>query len=128
LREFPADQSNRFDGHPVAQAVSPYVRNDAIWFSPLQERTVPENGPSTNYQANAFIFVNSINEPARPHGGPVVESEVAGPSTTMLWQNHFMQGRGAFRGGINRSACDGRSKWMPARRTGSPIQLRWWVP
>ncbi len=128
LREFPSDQSNRFDGHPVARAVAAYARNDAVWFSPLQEKMVPENGPSTNYQANAFVFVNSINEPARPHGGMVNEIDVASHSTTMLWQNHFMRGRGAFRGGINRVACDGRCQWMPARRTGSAIQLRWWVP
>lgn len=128
LREFPNDQSNRFDGSPVAEAVSSYVRNAQIWFSPLQDRAVPENGPLTNYQANAFVFVNSIPEATRPHGGMVTESDVVNPSITTLWQNHFMQGRGAFRGGLNRVAADGRSKWMPARRTGSPIQLRWWQP
>jgi len=126
-REFPSDLSNRFDGHPVALAVSPYARSPESWFSPLQDRSIPENGPATNYQCNAFVFVNTIPEAGRPHGGLVAESDVASPSATMLWQNHFMRGAGAFRGGLNRVAADGRSKWMPARRTGSPIQLRWWV-
>lgn len=128
LREFPADQSNRFDGHPVAQAVSTFVKDASIWFSPMQRRNVPENGPSTNYQANAFVFVNSINEAGRPHGGAVGVFDIESPARTMLWQNHFMQGQGAFRGGINRVAADAHSKWMPARRTGSQIQLRWWIP
>lgn len=125
-REFASDQSNRFDGHPVALVIAPYVKNEQIWFSPLQDREVPENGPSTNYQCNAFVFVNSIPENARPHGGMVNEADIANPSITMLFQNHFLQGKGAFRKGINRVAADGRSKWMPARRTGSAIQLRWW--
>jgi prepilin-type N-terminal cleavage/methylation domain-containing protein len=125
-RDDPSDRSNRFDGHPVATAVAPFAGSREIWFSPLQERSVPENGPSTNYQANAFVFVNSIPSADRPHAGPVTESDIASPPRTALWQNHFMQGRGSFRGGLNRVAADGHAKWMPARRTGSPIQLRWW--
>ncbi|MFQ3586405.1 MAG: prepilin-type N-terminal cleavage/methylation domain-containing protein [Fimbriimonadaceae bacterium] len=125
-RDDASDRSNRFDGHPVALAVAAYVRNPEIWFSPIQPRQVPENGPSTNYQVNAFVFVNSIPEAGRPHHGMVRESDLVSPSTLMLWQNHFMRGAGAFRGGGNRVAADGRAKWAPSRRTGSPIQLRWW--
>ncbi len=125
-REFPADQSNRFDGHPVALVLAPFVKNAEIWFSPLGAHDVPENGPSTNYQANAYVFVNSITNAARPHGGLVTESDVVSSARTALWQNHFMQGKGTYRGGLNRVAADGHARWMPARRTGSPIQLTWW--
>jgi len=126
-REFPADRSNRFDGDPVARVLDAYAKGGEVWFSPASPRKVPENGPFTNYQANGFVFVNSISEAARPHGGMVSTSEVASPPRTMTFGTHFMQGAGTVRNGVNRLGADGHARWMPARRTGSPVQLRWWV-
>lgn len=127
-REFPEDRSNRFDGSPVAEAIRSYVREEGVLFSPhVPERAIPENGPATGYQVNAYLFVNTIPEADRPHGGLVSLNSVVNPSRTTMWQTFFNQGRGSVRGGQNRVAVDGHARWQPSRRTGNFLQLRWWV-
>jgi len=126
-RDDATDKSNRFDGHPVFLVLTSLLKSKDIGFVPIEPRLTLENGPSTNVQSNAFVFVNSIPDPGRPSAGPVNASLIVSPSSTMLWGTPFNQGKGSIRGGVIRSAADGRASWMPARRSGSPIQLRWWL-
>lgn len=125
-RDDQSDRSNRFDGSPVAQAVSPYVGSPGVWQSPAIARDTPENGPNTDYQVNGIIVVNSFPLAGRPHAGLVRESDVRNPSRTMLWQTHFMAGAGSVRGGQHRVAVDGHARWQPSTRGASFIQIRWW--
>src|SRR6516225_406177 len=44
-REDPADLSNRWDGAPMVPLLTPYVKNDRIWYDPAMPGPTPENGP-----------------------------------------------------------------------------------
>jgi prepilin-type N-terminal cleavage/methylation domain-containing protein len=124
-REFPADRSNRWDGSPMVRVLEPYLRSGRLWYCPQLPDRVPEIGPGTNYEVNAFIAVNSIPRRERPHGGPVHETDVRNPSRVELFQDHLVEGGRVHFSGRNRVLCDGHAKWV---RTGSlEVIATWWI-
>lgn len=126
-RDNPVDQSNRFDGSPYVALLQPFVKEHRIFWTPIWDGAIPENGPMTNYQVNAYVFVNSIPSADRPRAGLVNEMSIANPARTTMWQTYFNQEKGTIRKGLNRVAADGHAKFVPAQRIGSYIQLKWWV-
>ncbi len=126
-RDDATDQSNRFDGAPIIPLYSPYAKSREIWYSSADAKTIPENGRGTTFQANAYCFVNTISDPERPQKGMLTLPMIAAPPRTMVFGTYFNQGKGTINGGVVRVAWDGHAKWMPARRFGSPIQLKWWA-
>lgn len=128
-RDDPRDQSNRFDGAPLVPVLQPYVRNTQIWYCPALPVDMPENGPHTNYQINAFLAVNSIPDTGRPHAGPVRAGEILNPPRIKIWQDHWNRGLGVHRNGGNYGCVDGHAKWqISVIGGGGSIVARWWTP
>lgn len=124
-REFPQDRSNRWDASPLTRVLAPYTRSHRLWYCPLLPERVPEIGPGTNYEVNAFLAVNSIPYRDRPHGGPVHEADVRNPSRVQVFQDHIWEGGRVHFDGRNRVLCDGRVKWV---RNGSlEVVAVWWL-
>jgi len=129
LREFPQDRSNRWDAAPLVPVLHPYVKNKQVWFDLSLSDQVLENGPGTNYQINAFLAVNTINEPARPKGGAVTESDILNPARIKTFQDHFNRGVGLHQSGNNQICADGHAKWQLGGFTPTQfIVARWWTP
>ncbi len=126
-REDKSDLSNRWDGAPMVPLLTPYVKNVRLWFCPASPGPTPENGPGTSYQVNAFIAVNTINEPERPHGGPVSAADLVAPARLRLFQDFWNQGNGVHRDGVNSVCADGHAFWQKAG-LGGPSVARWWTP
>jgi prepilin-type N-terminal cleavage/methylation domain-containing protein len=126
-REFPQDRSNRWDGAPMIRALSPYVRDSNVWYCISLDKQVLENGVGTNYQVNAFVVVNSINDPDRPHGGSVSESDIINPVRIKIFQDHWNRGVGLHHEGANYVCADGHAKWQRVQ-LGGFIVARWWTP
>jgi general secretion pathway protein G len=128
-RDDPADRSNRWDGAPLIPVLMPYIKNTGLWYCPALPKEMPENGPGTNYQINAFLAVNSIPGGGRPHAGPVRESDVVNPPRIKIWQDHWNRGQGTHRGGGNYVCVDGHAKWQKSVVGGGGfIVARWWTP
>lgn len=124
-REFPADRSNRWDASPMVRVLEPHLHSGRVWYCPQLPERVPEIGPGTNYEVNAFIAVNSIPRRERPHGGPVHETDVRNPGRIELFQDHLIEGGRVHFDGRNRILCDGHAKWV---RTGSlEVVATWWL-
>jgi general secretion pathway protein G len=124
-REFPQDRSNRWDASPLTRVLAPYLRDARLWYCPLLPERVPEIGPSTNYEVNAFLAVNSIPYRDRPHGGPVHETDVRTPSRVEVFQDHLWEGARVHSDGRNRVLCDGHAKWV--RNSSREVVATWWL-
>lgn len=128
-RDDPSERSNRWDGAPVIPVLMPYIRNEGLWICPAVARSIPENGPGTNYQVNAFIAVNSIPGGGRPHAGPVTLADVVNPPRIKIWQDFWNRGLGTHRDGGNYACVDGHVKWQKSIPGGGGfIVARWWTP
>jgi len=128
-RDDPRDRSNRWDGAPWRVALLPYVRNDRLFYCPALPHRMPENGPGTNYQVNAFLAVNSIPGGGRPHAGPVRLTDVVNPARIKTWQDHWNQARGTHRNGGNYVCVDGSARWQVSVPGGGGVVVaRWWTP
>ncbi len=127
LREDRGDLSNRWDGAPLVLLLSSFVKNDRMWYCPAMPDATPENGVGTSYQVNAFIAVNTIPEPERPHGGPVSPSDLVAPTRLRVFQDFWNQGHGVHRDGVNSVCADGHATWQRAG-LGGPTVARWWTP
>ncbi|HEY3268182.1 MAG TPA: prepilin-type N-terminal cleavage/methylation domain-containing protein [Armatimonadota bacterium] len=134
MRDDPSDASNRWDGAPLIPLLQPYLRSGGVWLCPAVKIT-PEDGAGTNYQANAYLFCNSVpvapnaakGEPGRPHAGLVREAEVRNPAGVKLMQDWWNQGAGSHWGGVNLGVCDGHAVWQRAVPGGGGAVIGpWW--
>jgi prepilin-type N-terminal cleavage/methylation domain-containing protein len=126
-REDQSDQSNRWDGAPLVPLLAPYMKNVRLWICPAMPGPTPENGAGVNYQVNAFVAVNSVPEPERPHGGPVGLVDLVAPPRLRLFQDFWNTGLGVHRDGVNSVCADGHTRWQRAG-LGGPTVARWWSP
>lgn len=133
--EVPADLSNRWDPSPIIPVLAPYVNSSGVWICPTTK--LPFQGVAgfeetlsatqTSYQVNAYIAVNNIYDPAQPHTGPVILSDVVDPVIVKIFNDYYNRGVGLHFGGANFVCVDGHAKWQRITQFGY-IQAKWWSP
>lgn len=137
-RDDPSDRSNRLDAAPVRGLLRSYVRSGGVWYCPALPQNsarLIENGPpapgeedlkgqgsASDYQVNPYLFVNSIPhaklsgvQVARPHSGPVSDSDIIVPEKLRVFQDFWNQSRGVHSGGVNAARADGSAAWQKAQ-------------
>ena len=107
--ENPSDpDSNRWDAAPMVGILWPYLSGEVgVWYCPDMDRRVPEVGEGTNYEVNACLVVNTMPMPGRPRRGAVTYRDVASPGVTLVFQDHYTEGRRVHKGGRNFACVDG---------------------
>ncbi len=146
-RDDPSDRSNRWDAAPVRASLAGYARDHGVWYCPaispvaagrMETGALPAIPPdplggdsASFYQANAFLFVNTIphltvqgRSSIRPRTGPVRQSDIAAPERLRVFQDFWDQGRGVHSGGINALRADGSAAWQ--RAVPGVTVVAWW--
>lgn len=141
--------SNRWDAGPVRYALEAYCSSPAVWYCPAiaqHDARIMESGvispgvedPSgvgvaATYQANAYIFVNTIPtvrvagvDLLRPYPGPVRFCSITNPSNLRMYQDFWNRQNGVHFRGINTVLADGSARWQQARF--GITNVAWWAP
>jgi prepilin-type N-terminal cleavage/methylation domain-containing protein len=126
IHEDPTDpDSNRYDAAPLVGILSPYLENEAkAWYCPDLNRRVLEVGEGTNYEVNACLVVNTLPMPGRPRSGAVAYRSVKSPEVTLIFQDHYTEGRLAHNDGRNFVCVGGNVAWQ--KEGNKEIRAGWW--
>jgi hypothetical protein len=123
--EAPAyDGTNKWDGSPVVNALSRYIRSSGLPFCPDRPLKITGLGPLTNYEFNGFIALN--DSPLAPHLGPVRSSNIVNPCQVLAFEDYGTDQRyhAGFR---NFALCDGSAKAYPSNvQAAPPCHGKWW--
>jgi prepilin-type processing-associated H-X9-DG protein len=126
VHEDPTDpDSNRWDAAPMISILSPRLGGAAgVWYCPDMNRRVPEVGEGTNYEVNACLVVNTMPMLGRPRGGAVTYRNVKTPDVTLVFQDHYTEGRRVHKGGRNFACVDGHVQWQ--KDGEKQVRAGWW--
>ena len=118
-----APPTNRWDAGPLVWILAPYVKSDGLAFCPVVDKKNPDLSPNTNYEANAYVFMDTKKEltGGGTPGIAINEAAIVNPSGTMLFQDYKGTNQRLHRGGVNNACADSHAKWLaPGSRAIRP--------
>ncbi len=126
VHEDPTDpDSNRWDAAPMIGLLAPYLRDEGdVWYCPSLDEVVPEVWEGTNCEVNACLVVNTMPMWGRPWPGAVSLRNVNTPESTLVFQDHYTEGRLAHHDGRNFVCVAGNVIWQ--REGQKIVRAGWW--